>query len=183
MDNKIFQKVVFILIAFLIIMNIIESLFLYFHNNKHEARTTRIAASIIGMLAGILSALHGYAEILHHNLKLIGFLFEAHTGRLLINLPVSEWTGWIALSIVPNFLITGLLAITISIVVVTWALFFIREKNSGLILIIFSIMLIPFGGGTIPPFFGIIAGVIGLGIKHKKQLSYHRMQIRNLHLN
>ncbi len=183
MENKTFQKVVFILIAFLIIMNIIESLFLYFHNNKHEARTTRIAASIIGMLAGVISALHGYAEILHHNLSLIGFLFEANTGRLLINLPTSEWTGWIALTVVPNFLITGVLAIIISMIVATWALFFIREKNAGLILIILSLLLIPFGGGFIPPVFGIIAGVIGMGIKHKKQLSYQRMQTRTLHLN
>jgi hypothetical protein len=64
----------------LILGNIVESLFLYLRNKKREAYTTRMASSIIGMIAGIISFLHGYGEILHRNTKLIDSLFEANTG-------------------------------------------------------------------------------------------------------
>lgn len=166
MEIKVLQIIAFIIVIILIFANIIESLFLHFRKKEKEARSTRIAASIIGMISGLIGALHGCGEILHRNTKMVGFLFEANTGRSLTNLPTSEWTGWIAITVIPNFLMTGIIIIIISIIIINWALFFIRIKKGGLILIFLSLALIPFGGGFVPPVLGIIAGIIGLRIKH-----------------
>jgi hypothetical protein len=69
------------------------------------------------------------------------------------------------MSLIQNFLITGILAILVSLVVITWSAIFIQRKKGGLILIFLSILLLLVGGGFIPPVFGIIAGVISMNRK------------------
>jgi hypothetical protein len=81
-----------------------------------------------------------------------------------------------SLTVIPNFLATGIITIFISIIVIIWALFFIRRGNGGLILILLSLYLIPFGGGFIPPIFGTIAGIIGLRIKHIEKLCFNNIK-------
>ena len=65
------------------------------------------------------------------------------------------------MTLIQNFLITGIFAILVSLVVVAWAAMFVRRKNGGLTLILLSILMLLVGGGFIPPLFGVIAGVIG----------------------
>lgn len=169
MDNPIFQafgNVILLAAVLLILTNLIESLILFLTKKKKEASTTRITATIIGLISGMVGAMHSWYEFLHRDLKLTGLMFEADTGRSLINVPFSDWTGWIALTIFPNFLITGILSAIMSCTIIAWSLFFIRRKNGGLILILLSAIAILFGCGFIPPFMGIIAGAIGMRIKH-----------------
>jgi hypothetical protein len=66
-----------------------------------------------------------------------------------------------AMTLIPNFLITGIFAILASLAVIVCAAIFLRRKNGGLSLILLSILMLLVGGGFIPPLFGIIAGVIG----------------------
>jgi hypothetical protein len=70
-------------------------------------------------------------------------------------------TGLPAMTLIPNFLITGIFAILVSLVVIAWATIFVRRKNGSVTLILLSILMLLVGGGFIPPLFGIIAGVIG----------------------
>jgi hypothetical protein len=56
-----------------------------------------------------------------------------------------------AMTIVPNFLLTGMLAIVMGIIVTIWAGKFIEHKS----------------GGLIPPFFGIAAGVIAVLLNYQ----------------
>ncbi|MGQ9507450.1 MAG: hypothetical protein ACUVTB_06310, partial [Candidatus Bathycorpusculaceae bacterium] len=71
-----------------------------------------------------------------------------------------------AMTIIPNFFVTGVLAIIFGLIVAIWAAAFVQKKNGGLVLILLSIIMLLVGGGLIPPIFGIIAGIVGTRIKH-----------------
>ncbi len=68
------------------------------------------------------------------------------------------------MTIIPNFLVTGILAILFSLVFLVWAVLFVQRKNGGLVLILLSIVMLLVGGGIFPPILGIILGVIGTRI-------------------
>jgi hypothetical protein len=69
-----------------------------------------------------------------------------------------------AMTIIPNFLITGILAVMIGLVVLIWSIFFIQRKYGGAVLILLSIAMLLFGGGIFPPLIGMIGGVAGIKI-------------------
>lgn len=105
---------------------------------------------------------HGYFEILQGSIA---------PSRLMINAvgPSCQaekiWHACLpALTILPNFLITGILAILIGLCILVWAAFFIKRENGGLILILLSLLLLLFGGGFVSAFTGILAGAAGIRI-------------------
>src|SRR3972149_4722621 len=63
------------------------------------------------------------------------------------------------MTIIPNFLLTGLLAVIIGLLILIWSAAFVQRQHGGLILILLSIALLLFGGGIFPPLIGIIGGV------------------------
>ena len=71
-----------------------------------------------------------------------------------------------AMTIIPNFLITGILAIILGLITIVWSLAFVQLKQGGLVLILLSLGLLLFGGGLFPSLIGIIAGMVGTRI-HK----------------
>jgi hypothetical protein len=166
MNNKIIQIIVYGLIFVIILINITESILNA--KEKRVIKTNRLAASVIGGIAGFISGFHGYYEIFHAKTVFYGLFFEADTGRLLYNVPSSEWTGWVAMTIIPNFLITGIIVIIFSVIFFLWATLFIQRKNAGIVLIIMSLLMVIIGGGFIPPALGIIASIFGMRIKTKK---------------
>ena len=72
------------------------------------------------------------------------------------------------MTIVPSFLVTGVLAIIFGLLVAAWAGAYVQRKNGGLLLILLSVIMLLVGGGIVPPFFGVTAGVIGMWINHSK---------------
>ena len=160
--------VLIFIVIILIAVNILETVWLRLRHSDQAARTSRVAASIIGIIAGFIGAEHGYYEILQRDKTLNGFVFDAISGTSFSNLPTSQWTGWPAMTLVQNFLITGIIAILVSLVVIAWSAIFIQRKNGGLTLILLSILMLLVGGGFIPPLFRIIAGVISTYRKSKQ---------------
>jgi len=69
------------------------------------------------------------------------------------------------MTIVPNFLVTGVLAIIFGLIVLLWAGVLVQRKRGGVVLIVLSIILLLVGGGFLPPALGIISGAIGTRIK------------------
>jgi len=69
------------------------------------------------------------------------------------------------MTIIPNFLASGVLTIMVGLIVAAWAAAFVQRKNGGLVLILLSIIMLLVGGGLFPPGFGVIAGIIGTRIK------------------
>ena len=127
---------------------------------------TRAAASIIGIFAGLSGASHGVGEMLQGNIAPSGIMIEAWPGLTAVS-------GEPAMTIVPSFLVTGVLAIIFGLIVTAWAGAFVQRKNGGLVLILLSIIMLLVGGGIIPPVFGVVAGIIGTLIKRSSTSTKH----------
>lgn len=78
---------------------------------------------------------------------------------------LTTWGGEPGITIVPNLLVTGILTITVSLLVIIWATAFIQRKNGGRILLLLSVIMFLVGGGVGPPIIGILVGMAGTGIK------------------
>lgn len=133
---------------------------------------SKVVACAFGLLAGLGGITHGIGEVLQGNVvpeKL--WIYSWATGPIATNMG-----GEPGITIVPNFLITGILAIVVSAMVMVWSVGFIQEKRGGWMLIILSITMLLVGGGVGPPIIGVLAGVAGLGANTplywwRKQLS------------
>lgn len=161
------EVVLYVIVIILIAANILERVWLRVRHSSQAPRTSRPAASAVGVIAGVIGVQHGYYEVLQPDKPLNGILFDAVSGTSLSNLPTSQWTGWPAMTLVPNFRITGIFAILASLVVMAWSALFIQRKNGGPILGLLSILMLLVGGGFIPPLFGIIAAATGSHRKSK----------------
>jgi len=127
---------------------------------------TRAAASIIGIFAGLSCASHGPGEMLQGHMAPSGLIIEAWP-------ELTALRGEPAMTIVPSFLVTGVLTIIFSLIVAIWAAKFVQRKNGGLILILLSIIMLLVGGGLFPPVFGVVAEIIGTRIKHSSESTKH----------
>jgi hypothetical protein len=120
-------------------------------------RAVRLTASLLGLSAGIASLEHGIFEVLQGSAQPEG-LFIASIGPPCQ--PEQTWNSCEpALTIIPHFGITGVLAIIIGLLVIFWSLFFVQRRRGGLVLILLSIGMLLFGGGIFPPVIGILAGM------------------------
>jgi hypothetical protein len=69
------------------------------------------------------------------------------------------------MTVVPSFLITGILATIVGILTMAWAIAFVHKKRiGGPVMIGLSIVLLLVGGGLFPPLIGIVGGVVALFI-------------------
>jgi len=123
-----------------------------------KVSTRRAAASTIGVIAGLGGASHGPGEILQGNVAPSGIMIQSWPG-------FTQLGGEPAMTIIPNFLASGVLTIMVGLIVAAWAAAFVQRKNGGLVLILLSIIMLLVGGGLFPPGFGVIAGIIGTRIK------------------
>jgi hypothetical protein len=123
---------------------------------------TRVVASVFGIYAGLLGATHGVMEMRQGNVTSDGILIQAMGPPCQMS---EVWHGcWPAVTLVPSYLVTGVLAVLVSVAVIVWAMFFVQRKHGGLILILLAIMILPVGGGIIPAWIGIIAGAVATRI-------------------
>jgi len=118
---------------------------------------TRVVASLFGVLAGLLGIEHAYFETLQGNVAPGSIMIIA------MGPPCQANTAWhgceSAMTIIPNFFVTGVLAIIVSLIIILWAVAFVQRKHGGLVLILLSIIQLLVGGGFVPVALGIIAGV------------------------
>lgn len=120
-------------------------------------RAAWITASTFGILAGLGGIRHGIGEILQGNVAPDGVLIDSWAqGPLAVYM-----SGEPGMTVVPNMLITGILATIISTAVVVWSGRFVQRKNGGRVLIILSTLMLLFGGGFGPPIIGLLAGAAG----------------------
>ena len=124
-------------------------------------RATRVTASLFGVFAGFGGPEHGYFEIIQGNVKPDTLVIAA------IGPPCEPEKVWNlcepAMTVIPSYLVTGILAFVIGIVTMIWAAAFVQRKNGGLVLILLSIALLLFGG-LFPPLIGIVGGIVGTRI-------------------
>jgi len=123
------------------------------------ANATRGAASTIGVVAGLIGLYHGYNETLQGNSTPSSIMINA------IGPPCQGSSCFPAMTVIPDFFVTGVLAVIFALIVVGWAAVGVSKKNGGVVLILLSVVLLLVGGGFLPPALGIIAGAIGTRIK------------------
>lgn len=125
-------------------------------------QATRIVAASLGVFAGFGGPEHGIFEIMRGHVKPESLIFPA------MGPPCDPETVWHtcepAMSIIPSFLISGIIATLLGIITMIWAAGFVHRKRGGLVLILLSIGLLLTGGGLFPPVIGIIAGAIATRI-------------------
>ena len=125
-------------------------------------KATRIIAASFGILAGFGGLEHGYFEILQGNVRPESLMI-ASMGAPCV--PEEIWNACEpAMTIIPNFLVTGIRAMLLGLVTMVWAVAFVQRQQGGTILALLSSGLLLFGGGIFPPVIGIIGGVVGTRI-------------------
>jgi hypothetical protein len=125
-------------------------------------KATKTVATWFGVAAGLAGIEHGYFEILQGNTRPEGLMI-ASIGPPCV--PEEVWNACEpAMTIIPNFLITGILAVIIGLLVLIWSMAFVQHKHGGTVLILLSVALLLFGGGLFPPLIGIVGGVAGMKI-------------------
>jgi hypothetical protein len=114
-------------------------------------------ATILGIAAGLLGLEHGYFETRQGSVVPGGIVMNAIGPHCQ---PSQVWHACEpAMTIIPNYLVTGVLAFTCSLAVLLWAAFFVNSKHSGWVLLLLAISLTLVGGGFVTLLFGLIGGV------------------------
>lgn len=125
-------------------------------------QATKTVTTWFGVAAGIAGIEHGYFEILRGNTKPESVMIAS------IGPPCVREEVWNAcepaMTVLPNYLITGILAVVIGLLILIWSLVFVKRKYGGLVLILLSVLLLLFGGGLFPPLISIVAGLAGIKI-------------------
>ena len=102
-----------------------------------------IIVSVLGIILGISGMCHGFFEALQGNTPTDGLIIHAigEANRMWVygNEP--------AFTLIPNFLITGIAAIIVSIAAIIWSVGFIHKKSGPLVFLLLFILLFLVGGG------------------------------------
>ena len=113
-------------------------------------QTTKIIATTVGILLAIAGFEHGLFEVFQGN---------APTNKLIIQAIGKDMQWWIhgseeAFTLIPNFLITGICAMCVSLFIIFWSVFRIDKKHGTTVFILLFILLVLVGGGMgFIPFF------------------------------
>jgi hypothetical protein len=119
---------------------------------------TRVIASVVGVIAGLIGVYHGYNETLQGSTAPSSIFINA-VG------PPCQGNCFPAMTLLPSFLLAGVLAIIFGLIIVVWSVAFVKRKNGGIALILISIILLLVGGGFLPPILGVVAGITGSRIR------------------
>ena len=68
------------------------------------------------------------------------------------------------MSVLPNFLFTGILAMLLSLILIVWAGWFVQRRHGGWVQMALSVLLLLFGGGFFPPIIAFVGGLAGTQI-------------------
>jgi hypothetical protein len=122
---------------------------------------TSVVVAVLGTVVGLAGIEHGVGEILqgpvHPDALLIASWPDAAALEILSGEP--------ALTLVPNLLVTGVLAVLVGTAVVAWSIWFAGRRGGGTGLIGLSVLLLLVGGGLVPPVMGIVLGMVATGMR------------------
>jgi len=121
--------------------------------NFKACNQMKVSAVVLITYAAIVGFIHGVGEILQAGNQATSNLIYA----LDVADPAKVWHGGLpAFTLIPDFLISGIITVLISIAIVIFANLLIESKYFTFFPLIFIILFL-FGGGFIPPFIGIIS--------------------------
>ena len=134
-------------------------------------RATKIIVSTIGVILGISGIDHGIFEILQGNQPTKGLIINA------IGPDHIMWKhgGESAFTILPTFLLTGILALLAGIAMIVWTVRYIDRKRGPLAFFLLNILLFLFGGGVAAPILIYPAAGFAATRIHKPLTWWHKI--------
>jgi len=135
---------------------------------------TKTVASSFGVLVGLAGIEHGFFEMLQGNVTPSDIMIDAIGPAQ----KFWEYSTETALTIIPNFLVTGIFAIIFGLLVTIWAGAFIDRKYGAWVFGLLSFILWLVGGGYAPIFMSILAFATATRIN--KPLKWWHTIIRKL---
>lgn len=131
-------------------------------------KATQIIVATLGVIFGISGISHGLFETFQGNTP---------TGGLFISAIGEAYKMWphgneYALTLIPNFLITGIVAMIIGLAIIIWSVGFIHKKMGPTIFILLFALLFLVGGGVAQIIFFIL--LWGVSTRINKPLTWWR---------
>jgi len=115
----------------------------------------KVSTVVLITYTAMIGFIHGVGEILQTGNQATSNLIYA----LDVADPAKVWHGGLpAFTLIPDFLISGIITLLISIAIIVFANLLIESKHFIFFPLVF-ILLFLFGGGFVPPFIGIISSV------------------------
>jgi len=107
-------------------------------------KATKINVGVLGTIFGVSGMNHGFFEVLQSNTP---------TPSLFIFAIGDAQKMWVhgnepALTLIPNFLLSGIVAMVIGLAIVIWSLGFVHRKHGSIILFTLFVLLLLLGGGV-----------------------------------
>jgi len=107
-------------------------------------KATRIIVATLGSIFGLSGMSHGFFEVLQGNAPTGGVFIAAIGEAQRMWLYGNEY----AFSLIPNFLITGIVAILVGLSIVFWSIGFTHTKHGSIIFFLLFVLLFLVGGGV-----------------------------------
>jgi hypothetical protein len=117
--------------------------------------------SKLGLLAGLAGIEHGIGEVLQGNVATEGLRIVAWPGWELFRILAGEP----AMTVIPNFLVTGIVAILVSLAYIACVTVLAGRKNSGPALILLAVAMLLTGAGYGSAILAFIVGLVATGLK------------------
>ncbi len=106
---------------------------------------TRLVVAAFGVLCGLTGVIAGLFEIRQGGVIPSGFVIST----IGPNDATADDFTYFAVTVVPNMFMTGILAVTVSCLVILWSVWFVHKKNGALILLGLSVAQMLVGGGWV----------------------------------
>lgn len=116
----------------------------------------RLMTSVMGVGMGLAGVEHGIGEILQGNVAPDGVMIRSWQNSAFFQ----SLNGEPAMTLLPNLLLTGILAVLFSLAFVGWNVFFAHHRFNGVGMMLLSIPMLLFGGGIFPPILGFLIGAV-----------------------
>lgn len=109
----------------------------------HNLNATHVIATTIGVIFGMSGFNHGFFEFLQGNTPTKGLIIQAiGAAQRFWVLGTEE-----AFTIIPNFLISGILSMALGLMIVIWSLRYIQTRYGCTVYLVLFILLFLVGGG------------------------------------
>jgi hypothetical protein len=124
------------------------------------SKVRKRVASGLGVFAGFGGPEHGYFQVQQGHVQPDGLLITS------IGPPCDPEQVWHlcepAMTVIPSFLITGVVATTLGLFTMIWSVLFLHQRNGAIILALLCVALLISGGGLVPPLIGMVAVAIAV---------------------
>lgn len=121
-------------------------------------KVNRRVASGLGIFAGFGGPEHGYFQIQQGHVRPDGLLISS------IGPPCDPDKVWHlcepAMTIIPSFLVTGITATILGLIIMIWSVRSLHKRQGGIILGLLCVALLLVGGGLIPPIIGFVGAAM-----------------------